>query len=143
MVSMPTNSVTLVLNGELFNDFIEGDFIEATPVNPLTERVNGANGSFAVTGRVDSHVWDFRFRFLRFSKSDNRFNDFINNDNIEILNGTLKEEYTDVARNSQALENWTLTNGTITTQPTFLKNNQTGEFSAEYVVQFRDARRLI
>lgn len=140
-VSIPTGSITLILNGFTFNDFIAGDNIELNPLNPLTERLNGARDSFTVTDRVDSNVHDMVFRVLRYSDNDVTLNGFINQKPIVVVNGSLKQDY--IRDGADGLENWTLEGGTFTTQPSFKKNDQTDNHVVEYTIQFRNAKRLI
>lgn len=163
VINIPTESLTLILNGHVINDFIEGDHVDLTPLNPLTDRLNGAGDSFTVTDRVDNNVYDMVFRVVRFSDNDVTLNGFFNRKPIVIFAGSMSQDYyrSNISVTSEippsagpqeiegdensgtSLENWTLEGGTFIAQPTHKKNNQTQEISIEYTIQFRNARRLI
>jgi hypothetical protein len=143
MASIPIGSSTLILNGYTINNFVEGDYIDLNPLNPLSERLNGANNSFTVTHRIDSNVYDCVFRVLRHSGDDVILTGFINQNPIVVFNGSLKEQYLDTAGGGGGIENWTLEGGTFTTLPVHKKNNQTGNHVVEYTIQFRNAKRVL
>jgi len=159
VINIPTESLTLILNGHVINDFIEGDHVDLTPLNPLTDRLNGAGNSFTVTDRVDNNVYDMVFRVVRFSDNDVTLNGFFNRKPIVIFAGSMSQDYyshtvnapvgsgntaTEVETSGDtSLENWTLEGGTFIAQPTHKKNNQTQEIAIEYTIQFRNASRLI
>jgi len=158
VINIPTESLTLILLGIVINDLIEGDTVDLTPVNQLTDRLNGAGNSFTVTDRVDSNVYNMAMRVVRFSDNDVTLNGFFNRKPIVIFNGSMAQDYyrsnitaPDVGdeelnvdvNSGTSLENWTLEGGTFITQPTHKKNNQTQEISIEYTIQFRNASRLI
>ncbi len=141
-VSIPTNGLSLILNGSVIDDFIDGDFINVTLINELTSRLNGAKNSVTITERVDGNVGNVVFRVTRYSDSDVRLNAAWNKRPIEIFNGSLKEDYFKEFDGGE-LENWTLENGTFITPPAHRKSSQEGEYIVEYMIQFRNARRVI
>jgi hypothetical protein len=65
----------------------------------------------------------------------------MNTGDIVVLNGTLKEAYTQDG--SDMVENWILERGSFTTRPSIVKNNQDGNDSVEYTIRFRTATRLL
>ena len=135
------DSTTFILNGTAITDMVEGDFLEINAVNPLTSHTNGAGGLVNVNKRVDADVWDAVFRVLRFSESDVWLNNEINQETPTMFNGSAKEAFTRDGSNFE--ENWILQNGTFTTQPSEVKNNQDGANSMEYTIRFRTAKRVL
>ena len=135
-----TNSTTLVLNGELIKDFINGDVIELAFVNPLTSRVYGANRAVNITQRSDSDVATLTVRVQRYSDNDVFFNEVINSENIVVLEGSLKEVY--IKDGSESVESYEILSASITTKPTYTKNNVEGTATVEYVLECF-ARRLV
>lgn len=143
-ISIPTGGLSLILNGSLINDFVEGSFVDLTLPNALTSRLTGANDSVVITERVDANVCDLVFRVTRLSPSDKIFLAAINQrPRVVVFNGSLKEEYFSILDDEDAIENWTLEIGTLTNQPVHSKNNQDGTIIVEYTIQFRNARRVI
>ena len=141
IISLNADSTSLILNGTSFNDFVEGDYIDIAPVNPLSSRINGSQGSVNVTKRTDSGVHDITARFIRYSDSDIAMTEILNSEEVTILEGTIKESFTKDGAASK--ESWELTGGSITVQATSVKNNQDGNAAMEYVLQFRTAVRKI
>lgn len=141
MAQINANAASVVFNGTAITDFLEGDFIEVNPVNPLTSHTNGSGGLVNINKRVDSDVHDVILRVLRYSQSDIFLNNLINAEDITLINGSIKEAY--VQDGADAVENWILENGSITTRPSNVKNNQDGNNSVEYTIRFRSATRLI
>lgn len=143
MPILPSNSTTLILNGYVFNDYAAGSYIDLNPVNPLSERINGANDSFTVTQRVDSNVFDLIIRLVRYSGDDVILTGFMNQARLAVFNGSLKQDYLNADGLGDAFENWTLEGGTFTTQPSHNKDNLTNNHIIEYTWQFRNAKRLL
>lgn len=141
MAQINADSASVVLNGSPVNDFLEGDFIEINPVNPLTSQTNGGNGAVNINKRIDGDVHDVVIRLLRYSQSDVFMNNLINQDSPTLIDGSIKESYVQGAE--QAVENWILANGSITTRPSVIKNNQDGNDQMEYTIRFRSATRLV
>lgn len=140
-VVIPTASLTLILAGNVFSEFVEGDYVKLNFPNQLTDRVNGSGDSFSVTERVDSNVGELEISILRGSDNDIILNGLFNRKPIIIFEGSMSQDY--LKGGDTALENWTLEGGTLTTQPTHTKNNVANEFSIVYTIQFRNATRLI
>ena len=141
MAQLNADSTTFILNGTAITDMVEGDFLEINAVNPLTAHTNGANGLLNVNKRVDADVRDVVFRVLRFSESDVFVNNELNQETPTLFNGSAKEAFTRDGNNFE--ENWILQNGTFTTQPSEVKNNQDGNNIIEYTIRFRTAQRVV
>lgn len=135
-----TDSTTLVLNGELIKDFINGDVIELAFVNPLTSRVYGANRAVNITQRSDSDVATLTVRVQRYSDNDVFFSEVINSENIVVLEGSLKEVY--IKDGSESVESYEILSGSITTKPSYTKNNVEATATVEYVIE-AFIRRLV
>lgn len=134
-------STTLVLNGFAITDFAEGDRLELNPVNPLTSHINSANGGVTINKRVDGGVHDLIIRVERFSGSDVFLNSAINQEDVVIFNGSVKEDFT--RDGTAGAESYILENGSITTRPSNVKSNTDGNAVMEYTIRFRNATRSI
>lgn len=141
VITYPVDSTTLVLNGHIFNDFAEGDILELAPVNDLTSQVNSTDGGTSITKRSDGDVHTLTVRTQKQSNDDIFMNVAVNNQEIEVFNGSLKSVFT--KDGVAGVDSWTLENGSITTRPTSTTNTQDGNALHEYVVQFRTATRQI
>lgn len=138
-VVLDADSTTLVLNGTALPDFVAGDIITATPVNPLTSHVNSSNGGVTINKRTDGDVYDVAFTLQKFSASDLFMQSQVNQSSPVVFNGSMKEDYT---RDTTAgVETWILESGSITTQPTDTKNNTDGNANRQYTIRFRNVRR--
>jgi len=69
-IVLKADSTTVVLNGNIIDDFQEGETIVISPVNPVTSHTNGSNGDVIVKKRVDGDVHDITLNIIKFSKSD-------------------------------------------------------------------------
>ena len=141
IISVQADSTTLVLNGRAISDFQDGDILELTPVNPLTEHVNGSGGSVSINKRSDGGVHDLTIRVLKFSDSDIFLNNQINQDVPVVINGSMKENF--VKDGIDGAESWLLESGSITDRPTTMKNNQAGNSLMEYKIKFRNCSRAL
>lgn len=139
VITLAADSTTLVLNGHIFNDFGVGDYLELTPVNALTSRTNSRNGGLNIQKRSDGGVHTLTVRVQRFSDDDIYLNSARNQSLPVIFDGSAKE--TGIKDGDDFVESFILESGSITTQPTFTKNDQDGNALAEYVLEFRDATR--
>jgi type V secretory pathway adhesin AidA len=115
--------------------------ITITPVNPLTSRTHGAKGAVNINKRADAGVHDVVIRLTKKSASDVLLNTWRNQDQPVIINGTMVENY--VNDGADAREDWVLEGGSITTQPSEVKNNIDGSDVVEYTIQFSSAIRNI
>ena len=140
-IAIPADSSTLILNGFAITDFMEGDTIDLTPLNPVTEHTNGSGGSVSINARSDGGVHDLVARVLKYSPSDVFLNNAINQVAPVVMNGSLKENY--VKDGVDAIGSWLLESGSITTRPTDVKNSQEGNNLMEYTIKFRNASRSI
>ena len=135
-----TNSTTLVLNGELIKDFINGDVIELAFVNPKTSRTYGANGAVNVTERSDAKVATLKVNLMRYSDNDIWMTEMMNSESVVIFDGSLKEVY--IKDGSESVESYEILSGSITTKPSYTKNNQEATATVEYVIE-AFIRRLV
>ena len=135
-----TNSTTLVLNGELIKDFINGDVIELAFVNPKTSRTYGANGAVNVTERSDSKVATLKINLMRYSDNDIWMTEQMNNESVVIFEGSLKEVY--IKDGSESVESWEILSGSFTEQNGVTKNNVETNGAVSYTIECF-ARRLV
>ena len=135
-----TNSTTLVLNGELIKDFINGDVIELAFVNPKTSRTYGANGAVNVTERSDSKVATVKVNLMRYSDNDIWMTEMMNSESVVIFDGSLKEVY--IKDGSESVESWEILSGSFTEQNGVTKNNVETNGTVSYIIECL-ARRLV
>lgn len=135
-----TESTTLTLNGFVFTNLIAGDTMEVAPVNPATARVNSASG-VSISGRADGSVHTLTVRVQKNSQDDIFLNSARNVTMPTLLEGSLKENFR--KDGADGVDSWSLEGGSVTTQPTSVKNNQDGNAVHEYVVEFRFCTRAI
>ena len=86
-------------------------------------------------------VHDLTVRVQRFSDDDVFLNSQINQEEAALFSGSIKENF--VKDGSDGAESWVLENGSITTRPTTVKNDQDGNALMEYVLRFRSAVRSL
>jgi hypothetical protein len=139
--SFSTENTSLVLNGHGFKDYLDGDIIEMTPVNPLTSQVRGRT-AVNIIKRSDYGVYDMTVRVVRFSDDDVYLNTQLNQISPVIFKGSLRENFISDS-GIQSVSNWSLGAGSITDQPTEIINNTDGNFLTEYKFRFNDCIRSI
>jgi len=140
IVSFKSDSTTLVLNGQVIGDFINGDIIELAPQNPETSRVYGSNRAVNIHQRSDKDVYTLKFRIMKDSDSDIFLNAQLNSDRPVVFNGSVKELF--VKDGEEMTETFQLTAGSFTDKPTYIKNNQDGNAQIEYTIECF-AKRLV
>ena len=140
-ILLQADSTTLVLNGQVIEDFAEGDYIEINPVNELTAHTNSANGGVTIIKRLDAGVSDVVIRVQKHSPSDVFLNGIRNSEAPTVIAATAQEVF--VRNGTEAIESWSFERGSMTVQPANTKNNQDGNALQEYTVRFRTAVRTI
>ena len=140
-IQLAAESTTLILNGQVVTDFAEGDYIELNPVNAVTSHINSGAGGVNINKRIDAAVHDLIVRVQKFSASDVFFNSAINQETPTVFGGSVKEDF--IRDGIAGAESYILENGSITTQPSNVKNNQDGSGMMEYTIRFRNAIRNI
>lgn len=139
-ILIPVDGTTLVLNGRAITSFVEGDYLEMTPVNPLTSRTNSADGGVNVSTHVSAGVHDVIVRVQRYGEDDAWLNNAVNQGAV-LFNGSVKEVFQ--RDGVEFTASTILENGSITTLPTVVGNNTDGNSVMEYTIQFRNVRRNI
>tara|TARA_R100000655_G_scaffold15789_3_gene34811 strand:+ start:13758 stop:14183 length:426 start_codon:yes stop_codon:yes gene_type:complete len=137
-IQLLADSTTLVLNGRLFNDFIDGDALVLSSPNELASRNRSTRG-INIQKRSDSNVKDLTFTVPKYSDDDIYMNSQINKDIPVIFKGSVKENY--IKDGLEFVTTYTLEDGTITTQPTDTRNNVDGNQDMSYTIQFNKAIR--
>lgn len=135
------DSVTLVLNGRAIVSTGVGDNIILTPVNAHTSQINSNDGGVTINKRTDGDVYDLQLTIQKYSDDDVFLNSIVNAESIEVLEGSLKEDFQRDGTDGQ--ESWSLENGSITTKPTNTKNDTDGNAVLEYTIRFRNAQRSL
>ena len=140
VITFKSDSTTLILNGQVVSDFVDGDIIELAPVNPETARTYGANRSVNIQQRADKDVYTLKFRVMRNSDSDIWLNSQLNSDKPVVFEGSVKELF--VKDGTEYTETFEIEAGSFTDKPTYTKNNQDGNAVVEYVIECF-AKRLV
>ena len=137
-VQLLADSTTIILNGRVMNDLVDGDTITLTPVNELTSRTRSVR-SLNIQKRSDGGVIDVAFTVPKYSDDDTWLTSQLNQDVPVNFNGSCKENYT--KDGVEMVKTYTLENGSFTTQPTDTRNNQDGNNEMTYTIQFDQHKR--
>lgn len=140
ILSFAADSTTLVLNGQIINDLVDGDTVTLTPVNPNTAHTRSTN-SVNIQGRSDAGVFELLFRVPKYGESDIFMTPRLTASPPEIFEGTLKEDY--VKDGQEVVSTWVLSEGSLTTQPTDTRNNTDGNNLMEYTIRFNRTERAV
>ena len=112
------------------DDFIAGDVITITPVNPQTSRTYGAKNSVNIQRRIDKDVKTVTFRVTKFGATDIAITAFNNAETLtSVVEGSIKTIY--YKDGSQMIENYKITGGSFLIDPTDTKNDQDGNSAME------------
>lgn len=137
-IQLLADSTTLVLNGRLFNDFIDGDALVLSSPNELASRNRSTRG-INIQKRSDANVKDLTFTLPKYSDDEIWMNSQLNKDIPVVFKGSVKENY--IKDGLEFVTTYTLEDGTITTQPTDTRNNVDGNQEMAYTIQFNKAIR--
>ena len=141
VINVPTQGLSIIINGTAITDLIQGDVITITPANAVSEQVNSADGGVTITKRVDSDVHDIMIPVQKGSGSDVYLNSVVNSTDVTVLSGTIRQNY--VKDGVVLADSWSLQNGSMTGRPTMTHNNETGNAVMEYTMRFRSAKRAM
>ena len=123
------------------DDFIAGDVITITPVNPQTSRTYGAKNSVNIQRRIDKDVKTVTFRVTKFGATDIAITAFNNAETLtSVVEGSIKTIY--YKDGSQMIENYKITGGSFLIDPTDTKNNQDGNSAMGYSLE-ASVKRLV
>jgi hypothetical protein len=135
-----TESTTLTLNGTVVSDFVSGDNITLTPEFARTSQIDGSTGT-----NINDHAQGDKYILLinirRGTASDVYLNSINNTKPTVILLGSLKEQYTNEAGDTNT-ESFSLSSGSITTQPTHTRNDQDGNGLVAYSIRCTAIRNI-
>ena len=138
-IQLLADSTTLVLNGHLFEDFIDGDYVNLTFPNAVTSRNRSIRG-LNIQKRSDRQVVDVQFTIPKYSDDDTWMNTQKNQDVPVIFSGSVKENY--IKNGIEMTTTYTLEGGSITEQPVDQRNNIDGNQEMQYTIQFNKGRRV-
>ena len=138
-IQLQADSTTLVLNGTVCNDFVDGDILTLTPVNPLTSRTRSTRG-INIQKRSDAYVYDLAFTVPKYSEFDDFMSSQINRNEPVLFAGSVKENY--IKDEEEFINTYTLEDGSITVLPTETKNNTDGNNAMLYTIQFNKVVRV-
>lgn len=137
-IQLLADSTTLLLNGKICNDLIDGDALVLSSPNELTSRNRSTRG-INIQKRSDANVKDLTFTVPKYSDFDIWMNSQLNKDKPVVFKGSVKENY--IKDGIEFVTTYTLEDGTITTQPTDTRNNVDGNQEMAYTIQFNKAIR--
>lgn len=140
-IVLKADSTTLVLNGTVINDFVEGDILTLSGANPTTSHQNGIGNNVLIKKRSDSEVYDLEINIVKYSASDIFLNSAQNQEIPVVFNGSLKEVF--IRDGAEAVENWLLENGSLTDKPEHGYNSQDGNMTVTYKFRFRNGTRML
>jgi hypothetical protein len=141
VITLPADSTTLTLNGEIYRDMVEGDIITLTPVNPHSSHVNSVRGGVTIQGRSDSKVMTLLMNVTKFGEEDIRLNQALNGDGVVVFNGSCKTIFQ--SDGTDSVSSYNLENGSLTDQPTEVINTQDGNALMAYTILFRTVTRTL
>ena len=137
-ITLSTNSTTLVLNGRAINDFVDGDTLIFTSVNPRTTHTRSSQ-SVNIQEHSGNEVYDVTVRLPKYSDDELWLAGEMQRRPIVTFSGSCKEVY--VKDGIERITSWTMEQGSIGAQATETKNNVDGNNLMEYVIRFNRARR--
>ncbi len=141
VITLGTETTTLVLNGRVISSFVAGEIITLTPDAEQTSHVNGSNGGVSISQRADASVYTMVVNVLKYSEDDVYLNEQVNAPIPVIFNGSLKQDF---SRDGQGFkESWSLENGSITAKPAQTYNDLDGNALMAYTIKFRTAKRIL
>lgn len=135
-IVLNANSTSLILNGYGITDLVDGDTLTLTPVNPLSSHTYSLDG-VNFQKRSDAYVYDLVFRVAKYSDNDEYMLAQINNPSLVIFDGSCRENF--IKDGEERVRTFTLSSGSITTQPTETRNNLDGNNLREYTIRFKVA----
>lgn len=141
VITLPLDSSTVTLNGRIYNAFVTGDNATLTPVNPDTARQNAARGGVTIIKREDRGVHTLLLRLQRFTDDDIELNSLLNASAPVLISGSIKTVF--VKDGTDGVETYSLENGSATTKPTAVQNDQDGNQLMEYTIEFRNVVRTL
>ena len=138
-IVLAADSTTVVLNGTVIADLIEGSSVVLTPANPATAHINSTNGGVNINERSDRGVHDLELLVQRFSESDSFMNNLLRQSPPELVNGSVKESFN--RDGIGGVESYILELGSATAQPANTKNSTDGNAEQKYTFRFRNVSR--
>lgn len=144
-VSLNSESTTLKIKNTtlgteiVVNDFIAGDNIVITPINPATSRTY-SQGGVNIQGRVDKDVKTLAFTVNKFGTTDEFFNEALYSGQTCIFEGSAKTNYT--VDGEVRVETYSFKGGSLTDLPTDTKNNVDGNNEMAYTIEARIQRSI-
>lgn len=139
-ITLDTVNSTLTLNGRTIEDTPEGDVFIISYQNNVTNKTRGVNGGAVTKGTVNKNAALITVRVLKDSADDAYMTNLINQPSIEILEGSLKTNFT---RNGvDGTDTYTISNGSIQSRGDSTVNNTDGEEVSEYIIDCDAVRSL-
>ena len=134
-IVLNADSTTLILNGQGLTDFVDGDTVTLTPVNPLSSHTRSLEG-VNYQKRSDAGVYDLVFRLAKYSDNDEYMLAQLNNVDLVLFNGSCRENF--IKDGQERVRTFRLEGGSITSQPTETRNNLDGNNLREYTIRFNN-----
>ncbi len=140
VISIPTGSASLILNGRAYTSFGEGDTVELTFSNNIAERNVGEGEVVNINERVDRNVAELTIRLMRKTDDDIALSAIANASPIIKIDGSLTENY--IADDVAGVETFAITSGNVMKHPDKKINNQDGEPMIEFVIECFASRSI-
>ena len=139
-ISFAADSTTVVLDGTIITDFVDGDTVVLTPVNPKTTHIHSTERT-----NIQEHsgweVYDLQITVPKSSDADVFLQGKLNESPPAVMAGSVKENYT--RDGVEFVSTWTLEGASFMTQPTDTRNVVDGSSAYVYVIRVNRARRLV
>ena len=141
LISIRSDLATLTIDNDTITDFISGDYLTLEPENEASQQTYGAGGAMTISKHIASDVHTLKFSVLRYSDSDILMQNKLNQKEIQVMQGAIKETFDKDGK--EMIATYSLLNGTFTTRPTYAHNNEDGSASVEYTIKFRSMTRTM
>lgn len=129
-IVLDTTNSTLTLNGRSIEDTPEGDVFTISYQGDASAQTQGLNGGVVVKSNAGKYTAVLTVRVLKDSADDAFFNNLVNQETVEIVNGSLKTNFT--RDGVDGTDTYTISNGSVQTRGDNTINNTDGEEVSEY-----------
>lgn len=134
-------NTTVTINGRVFTDLAQGDAVKIEFPNEKSSKTKGINKSSVIKKRMDGDEANVTIMVLKASTDDVYLNSILNQDDLVVLNGSVKTNFT--RDGVDGVDSYSLQNGTVVSHPSDTKNNVDGDEIVEYILNFVAAIRMI
>ena len=111
------------------------------PENEASQQTYAAGGAMTISKHIASDVTTVTIPLLRYSDSDMFLQNLLNQKEIQVMSGSIKETFEKDGK--EMIATYELLNGTFTTRPTYTHNNEDGNSEVTYTIKFRSMTRTM